>query len=246
MKNRLEVARELLRNDGVIFVQCDDSEQAYLKVLMDEIFGRKNFITTITVATDARTRNYEALSKTHKFVLVYSITELKELYQIIKNNKKFAYEDNEGGFDLYELRNRNADFNINNRPNLFYSFYLNPNNKDENELYEVSLTKHKGWIEVLPQKSGKIQTVWRQSKETVFPKLNKIIFGKDAKNGYQIVKKYRETNSSTSSIWIDNLMLSDRGTLENKSLFDNKKVFAFPKPEAFIERIIEIATMNPI
>ena len=49
MKNRLEVAKELLREDGVIFVQCDDNEQAYLKVLMDEIFGRKNFATSIVV-----------------------------------------------------------------------------------------------------------------------------------------------------------------------------------------------------
>ncbi|GAA7559225.1 site-specific DNA-methyltransferase [Helicobacter pylori] len=43
MKNRLEIAREFLSDDGVIFVQCDDNEQAYLKVLMDEIFGRENF-----------------------------------------------------------------------------------------------------------------------------------------------------------------------------------------------------------
>ena len=42
MKNRLEVARDLLKEEGVIFVQCDDNEQAYLKVLMDEIFGREN------------------------------------------------------------------------------------------------------------------------------------------------------------------------------------------------------------
>lgn len=47
MKNRLEIARELLRDDGVIFVQCDDNEQAYLKVLMDEIFGRENFVNCI-------------------------------------------------------------------------------------------------------------------------------------------------------------------------------------------------------
>ena len=47
MKNRLEIAREFLRDDGVIFIQCDDNEQAYLKVLMDEIFGRDNFVATI-------------------------------------------------------------------------------------------------------------------------------------------------------------------------------------------------------
>ena len=49
MKNRLEVARQLLREDGVIFVQCDDNEQAYLKVLMDDVFGKENFINNITV-----------------------------------------------------------------------------------------------------------------------------------------------------------------------------------------------------
>ena len=49
MKNRLTIARELLKDDGVIFVQCDDNEQAYLKVLMDEVFGRENFVNTISV-----------------------------------------------------------------------------------------------------------------------------------------------------------------------------------------------------
>ncbi|WP_265693544.1 site-specific DNA-methyltransferase [Providencia rustigianii] len=49
MKNRLEVARDLLKEEGVIFVQCDDNEQAYLKVLMDEIFGRSNFLNQISV-----------------------------------------------------------------------------------------------------------------------------------------------------------------------------------------------------
>lgn len=49
IKNRLEVARELLKNDGSIFIQCDDNEMAYLKVLCDEIFGRDNFVNSICV-----------------------------------------------------------------------------------------------------------------------------------------------------------------------------------------------------
>jgi adenine-specific DNA-methyltransferase len=53
MKNRLEVAKELLREDGVIFIQCDDREHAYLKVLMDEIFERENFISSIAVKVKA-------------------------------------------------------------------------------------------------------------------------------------------------------------------------------------------------
>lgn len=49
MKNRLEIARELLRDDGVIFIQSDDSEQAYLKVLMDSIFQEENYVNTISI-----------------------------------------------------------------------------------------------------------------------------------------------------------------------------------------------------
>lgn len=49
MKNRLEIAKEFLRDDGVIFIQCDDNEQAYLKVLMDEIFERENFVSTLHI-----------------------------------------------------------------------------------------------------------------------------------------------------------------------------------------------------
>jgi adenine-specific DNA-methyltransferase len=58
MKNRLEVARELLRDNGVIFVQCDDNEQAYLKVLMDNVFGRENFINVVS----ARMKNIAGAS----------------------------------------------------------------------------------------------------------------------------------------------------------------------------------------
>jgi len=58
MKNRLEVARELLRDNGVIFVQCDDNEQAYLKVLMDDVFGRENFINVVS----ARMKNIAGAS----------------------------------------------------------------------------------------------------------------------------------------------------------------------------------------
>jgi adenine-specific DNA-methyltransferase len=53
MKNRLEVAKNLLKSDGIIFVQCDDREHAYLKVLMDEIFERENFISSIAVKVKA-------------------------------------------------------------------------------------------------------------------------------------------------------------------------------------------------
>ena len=73
MKNRLEVARELLREDGCIFVQCDDNEQAYLKVLMDDVFRRENFVGCV-VWKRKRGRDNSArwLSRTHEYFLIFA------------------------------------------------------------------------------------------------------------------------------------------------------------------------------
>jgi len=71
MKNRLEVAKDLLRNDGVIFVQCDDNEQAYLKVLMDEIFNREKFVGVIIWQRAKGGGQAKEIVKGHDYILVY-------------------------------------------------------------------------------------------------------------------------------------------------------------------------------
>ncbi|GAA7784191.1 hypothetical protein HpBT0214_07680 [Helicobacter pylori] len=78
MKNRLEVAREFLSDDGVIFVQCDDNEQAYLKVLMDEIFLRENFVNCIVCEMSNESGNKiqhaiqgKKFPKVKEYILVY-------------------------------------------------------------------------------------------------------------------------------------------------------------------------------
>lgn len=76
MKNRLEVSKDMLRSDGVIFVHCDDNEQAYLKVLLDEIYGRENFVNSIAVLSSTPSglktahRN-KTIIKTKDYILVY-------------------------------------------------------------------------------------------------------------------------------------------------------------------------------
>lgn len=84
MKNRLEIARELLRDDGVIFVQCDDKEQAYLKVLMDEIFGRDNFVSDIAVKSSTPS----GLKTAHKDKTI--IKQRDSIVVFAKNNNNTA------------------------------------------------------------------------------------------------------------------------------------------------------------
>ena len=71
MKNRLEVAHDLVSDDGAIFISCDDNEQAYLKVLMDEIWGRDNFVATITRVTKKGGNKGDFIKPKTDFVLMY-------------------------------------------------------------------------------------------------------------------------------------------------------------------------------
>lgn len=244
MKNRLEVARDLLRDDGVIFVQCDDNEQAYLKVLMDEVFGRENFVETITVVNNPRGRDYGGIANMHEFIHVYGKTFSYKMYKLVDENKDFPFFDNISGFEIRELRNRNIAFNSANRPNLFYSFYINPNQKDHNGFYEISLEYCDGWIEVKPSLSQGVQTVWRWGKEKSQLNLNKNIVGKAMTElgKFMIVEKYREKSQLARSVWWDKEVNSEKGTLHLKELFNGKRVFSFPKPEGLLSRIIEIST----
>ena len=82
MKNRLEIAKDLLKDDGLIFVQCDDKEQAYLKILLDEIFTRENFINCIAVKMSEPSGNKMAhtshrLPKIKEYILIYKNINIK-------------------------------------------------------------------------------------------------------------------------------------------------------------------------
>lgn len=72
MKNRLEVAKELLTDDGVFFASCDDNEQAYLKILMDEVFGSENFITNFVVIRAEGGGLAKQVVKGHDYLLTYA------------------------------------------------------------------------------------------------------------------------------------------------------------------------------
>lgn len=242
--SRLKLARNLLSEDGVIFINIDDSESANVRKICDEIFGEDNFLNQIVHENDSRARPYGSVATTHEYIYVYSKSNEFVYEELINSKKEFRHQDDDGGFDLYELRNRNIAFNIHNRPNLYYPFWLNPNNEDENGLFEISLTKHEGWVEVLPQESQGVKTVWRWGKDKAKSNVNEILFGKatTSDSGYQIVKKYREKTYTLNSVWNEKSVKTDRGTLETKALFQNKKLFDFPKPVELLKRILAIGS----
>ena len=241
---RLQLLKELLSDDGVIFISIDDNEQSSLKSILDEIFGEDNFLTQIIVKSNPGGRDYGGVALTHDYVLAYSKKLEVNLNLVLDRNKKFPLKDKLGEFEPRELRNRNIKFNKDNRPNLYYPFYVDKNNPDENSLYDVSLTRKKGFIEVLPLKSQGVQTVWRWSKEKSSQNLSTNIKAKKKKDGtFMIIEKYRSFFRRERSIFDEINIRNEEGTLVLKSIFQNKVLsFEYPKSHYLIKRLINLGS----
>ena len=246
MYSRLMLARNILSEDGVIFISIDDTELYNLREICDEVFGAKNFQGTFIVVSSPSAIDYGCMAKMHEYTLMYSKNYAHvTTNQLVEEGKKFDFQDEQGGFIIYPLYNGNVAFNPQTRPNLYYPFYLNPNKTLDNGFFEIGLEPKEGWIEVWPVVSKKdgIQRVWRWGKEEkARANLNKEIVGYKSREGeYRIVQKYRSDMKTIRSILSDKSMSSRRGTAEVQELF-GEKVFSFPKPTELIKQYILTGT----
>lgn len=227
MKNRLEIARELLRDDGVIFVQCDDNEQAYLKVLMDEIFGRENFVACfVWEKKGGRQNDAKFYSVNHEYILNYG--KVKEYF---KPNLMARTEEM---LSMY----KNPD---NDPRGVWTSITLHA--KDESSQGNYSITFDNGVTYQAP--SGTHARLSYENMQKAY-KENRLWFGESGKNTPRLKKFLSEIKDGVTH----NTLLvqqevgnTQKAKQEIKTLFsDRNDLFATPKPEALLQRILEIST----
>lgn len=246
MAPRLMLARDLLSEDGVICISIDDNEQANLKLLCDSIFGEDNFESNACVVVNPGGRDYKQVAITNEYLLIYSNDEA-EINEIPKD-APFQFKDSLGGYNCRELRNRNPKFNSQNRPNLFYPFFVNPNLKTNDEYCAVSLVQDESFnIEVMPYNSNGDESVWRwgmpkSGKNIVIGDLDKsqILAKQKQDGGWNIYEKNRKSTTKVKSLWGDKddiSMRTEDGTKEVRKLFGNKNIFDHPKPTELPKRV---------
>lgn len=252
MYPRLMLARDLLADDGVLFVSIDDNEQANLKLLCDEIFDEENFFSQLIIRTNSRGQTYKQIAKTHEYVIVYTKSDETELFELEKdeNNSDLNYTDNISSYNIRELRNRNPKFGKHNRPNLFYPIYINVKKVDKEGFHPISLEYSEEYcVRTEPRNSEGKESCWRWSKNRVLKNistdtLNSNLIAKVKSDGnYNIYEKYRKTTYKPKSIWDDNSFLTETGTIEVKSLGFNAE-FDFPKPLHLIKQLIKLSSEN--
>lgn len=215
MKNRLELAKKLLSNDGFIFVQIDDNEQAYLKVLMDEIFGREKFIGTIVYRRRKSQANLSKnLSIIHEYILIYKKSELATLNNILNNTDSKDYKNPDN-----DIRGAYKTMPCTNKGGSLYTI-TSPNGK-------------------------KITDEWRFKEETFYELLNdnRIVFPKkgEGKPRYKLFLSEKNLKGVIVNSWWDDVATNQDANKDLKELF-GKNIFDYPKSEDLIKKIIEIST----
>ncbi len=191
---RLKLLRELMNEDGLIFVTIDDNQQPHLRLLMDEIFGRPNFISQFVVLTNPRGRSLRKdVAQTHEYVLLYAKNaESASINKIKKTDKaleEYKEQDANGSFRLLRLRNTGIDsFNRSTRPNLYFPIFVDPST------CSTSLTQdHTHSVEVLPITDDGKHGCWTWSKAKI-ASLPKLIVAKKLGmgRGREIYRIYRK------------------------------------------------------
>jgi adenine-specific DNA-methyltransferase len=255
MYPRLFLARQLLREDGVIFVSIDDHEVHNLRLLMNEVFGEENFIAQITIQSNPRGRQAERFVATvHEHVLVYArsteqcVIRGAELTQ--EQIKEFKYQDETGRkYRLLGLRQRGSASRREDRPHMFFPLYVDPITS------RASVTKSDQFsIEVLPKKSTGEDGRWMWGKETVQGNLDRIearliapreewdIFVRD----YLVTDEGEKRERKFKTIWDDKALNYQNGTRELKEIFNTDQTLVeYPKPTYLLKQVIVMAGGGP-
>ena len=225
MKNRLELARRLLSEDGTIWISCDDHESHYLKVLTDDIFNRDNFVNTVIWEKKYSPQNdAKWLSDNHDFILLYAknkdIWRPNLLPRSAEMNVRYKNPDNDPRGDW-----KPGD--------------LSAKRMTEKDIYPITTPSGR---KVMPPKGYS----WRLSKERFaeFVADNRIWFGEDGNNVPAIKRFLSEVKQGLTSltIWKYTEVGHTQDAMKEVKAINSISVFATPKPERLIERVLTLGS----
>lgn len=233
--SRLMLARNLLTDDGVIFISIDDNEQENLKKICDEVFGAMNFLTCVTRATGTPTGGgFDGLVNEVDYMLIYS----KNIQQTLINGLPMSEEDTKiydrvddrGRYLIRPLRRTGGEDRKEDRPTMFFPLTA----PDGIEVYPIGPTGYDSrWI-CSPETAKKLAAdgmlEWKQTQ-------------RQGKTVWQVYQKFYLENRTKApgNLWND-IEGNKKATRDVRGIFDSQKVFDFPKPIGFIKKILRIGS----
>ncbi|MGL2349920.1 site-specific DNA-methyltransferase [Helicobacter pylori] len=248
MYPRLLLAKDLLKQDGVIFISIDDNECAQLKLLCDEIFGEGNFVAEMPRLTKKAGKSTNQIAKNHDYVLCYQKNSINFKQIDIDENDyslKDEFYNERGGYKL----NQNLDYNS-----------LQYNKKMDYEIVIGNEKFYAGGLETYTERQkgnfGTIDWVWRWSKAKfdfglvngfVEVRNNRIYTKTYTKAKISDSKPYKieyfnRTKNISSIEFLDNRYSNDMSNKKLQSIFNIKNIFDYSKPVELISFLIDQTT----
>ena len=246
---RLKVARDLLSDDGVIFISIDDNEVENLKKLCNEIFGESNFIAQLATVMNLKGNNDQfGFAGTHEYTLVYakSILNIEDLNGISLTEEDYAdytEQDEHGKYKIGATLMRTGEAGFRSkRPKGFYPIYV------ACDYTSFDVIRHNDTdIVVYPLTKEGVEMSWRRSPENLHQTRNEFVIKKTT-NGISFYKKQRleedmKRGKKPKTLFYKPEYSSGNGTGMLKELFQGR-LFDNPKPIALISDFIKIGTNN--
>lgn len=251
MSKRLELARNLLKEDGVICVTIDDYEMPRLWLLLEGIFGGDNHLGTVVIRNNPKGRmTNRKVSLVHEYAIFFGKSPESKIQKAPENpeDKTHTYlQDEDGSWYLpVNLRKQGVDsLAINKKGKLsdrYYPIYIN------SKTGQIS-TKKKFDIELLPIDQNGEKRIWRRGKEAIEGMFaSQDLWFKETKQGGQIYFKFRGglEGRMIQSIWLDSkYSASEYGTQELDEILGKREVFPYPKSQYAVMESIVAGTVNP-
>ena len=242
IRNRVEIAKELLKNDGFIAVTIDHVELFYLGVLLDEIFGRENRIGIVTIYINPKGRQHEKFfSAATEHMLVYAKDISKAEFNKVALDKdkieSFDKRDEKGNYRLEPFMRVRSDTSRTNKPKFWYPIFVSKDLKD------ITLTKKNDYHEVFPIDNGR-EFTWKTKPETFEKRNEGDYFVAVEQNGeIVILHKYRE-QQVIKNLWTDKKYFPEfQGTNLLKNLL-GENLFSYPKSLYAVLDTLKIMTDN--
>jgi adenine-specific DNA-methyltransferase len=163
---RLKVAKDLLSEDGVIFISIDDNEVNNAIKACDDVFGAINKIASLITINNPRGRQSDTFYATvHEYLLCYCRNREKAFINGMpltdEQRSEYSYSDENGCYRLLGLRQRGSASLREDRPDMFFPIYVDP------QTLEVSLERKDGWSVVIPKKSDGREGRWMWGNKSV-------------------------------------------------------------------------------
>lgn len=251
---RLRIAKDLLSDDGVIFISIDDNEQERLKLICNEIFGESNYQATVTYVrkTSGKQDSSNFMNST-EYILVYSKSNTWKCRELIAGDNvlsRYNKEDADGRkYRETDLRKTGSNDRRVDRPNLYYPFYYNPSTNDLYPSPEQLKPIPSGYIEIVPVKPDGTEGNWRWECKSADEKRDLLTAHEMPKyeGKYTVYEKdYIDKKGSVRTIkehtfWNKTEFNSDNAMQEFKNLGFSNQAFPFPKSSALLKHIVYLS-----